>query len=81
VTDALLDLRNLTRRFGGLTAVRGVTFAVCPREIVAVIGPNGAGKTTLFNLITGFLSPTEGDVFYRGEGLRSWARRASPLLG
>jgi branched-chain amino acid transport system ATP-binding protein len=64
---AVLEARVLTRSFGGLTAVRGVSFAVSPQEIVAVIGPNGAGKTTLFNLITGFLAPTGGEVFYRGR--------------
>ncbi|HVI84711.1 MAG TPA: ATP-binding cassette domain-containing protein, partial [bacterium] len=65
--DSLLEARDLTRSFGGLTAVRAVNFAVAPQEIVALIGPNGAGKTTLFNLITGFLPPTGGEVFYRGR--------------
>ena len=65
--DSLLEARDLSRSFGGLTAVRGVSFAVAPQEIVALIGPNGAGKTTLFNLITGFLPPTGGEVFYRGR--------------
>ena len=65
----LLDVRDLTRRFGGLVAVHRVSFSVAPGEIVAIIGPNGAGKTTLFNLITGFLTPTSGDVRYRGQPL------------
>jgi ABC-type branched-subunit amino acid transport system ATPase component len=64
---AVLEARDLTRHFGGLTAVRGVSFGVSSQEIVALIGPNGAGKTTLFNLITGFLEPTGGEVFYRGR--------------
>jgi branched-chain amino acid transport system ATP-binding protein len=64
---AVLEARDLTRHFGGLTAVRGVSFAVSSQEIVALIGPNGAGKTTLFNLITGFLEPTGGEVFHRGR--------------
>jgi branched-chain amino acid transport system ATP-binding protein len=58
----LLELRGLTVRFGGLTAVNEVTFSVKAGEIVGLIGPNGAGKTTCFGLITGFLFPSSGDV-------------------
>ena len=67
-------MEGLTRRFGGLTAVRDVEFSVAPQEIVAIIGPNGAGKTTLFNLISGFVPPTSGRIYYRDEpitGLRA----------
>ena len=55
-----LRTEALTKRFGGLTAVRAVTFAVEAGELVGIIGPNGAGKTTLFNLLTGFLRPDQG---------------------
>jgi branched-chain amino acid transport system ATP-binding protein len=64
---SILRVENLTRRFGGLVAVHNVTFSVAPQEIVAVIGPNGAGKTTLFNLITGFVPPTSGEIYHQGE--------------
>ena len=64
---ALLEVDALTQRFGGLTALDGVSFQVAPSEILAIIGPNGAGKTTLFNVITGFLTPTGGSVKYRGQ--------------
>jgi branched-chain amino acid transport system ATP-binding protein len=64
---AVLRVEHLTRRFGGLVAIHGVDVAVAPREIVAVIGPNGAGKTTLFNLITGVLPPTSGDIYYQEQ--------------
>ena len=79
--DSLLEARDLTRSFGGLTAVRGVSFAVAPQEIVALIGPNGAGKTTLFNLITGFLPPTGGEVFYRGRRITGLSASRVASLG
>jgi branched-chain amino acid transport system ATP-binding protein len=63
----LLECRDLTRRFGGLIAVDNVNMAVEAGEIRAVIGPNGAGKSTLFNLVTGVLSPTNGEIFFAGE--------------
>lgn len=66
---ALLELADLTRRFGGLVAVDGVTMRVEPGEVRAVIGPNGAGKSTLFHLITGVLKPTAGEVQFAGERL------------
>jgi branched-chain amino acid transport system ATP-binding protein len=58
----MLDVENLTKRFGGLVANDAVTFSVQAGEILGVIGPNGAGKSTLFELITGFIPPDEGDV-------------------
>jgi branched-chain amino acid transport system ATP-binding protein len=67
---ALLRTRNLTKRFGGVTAVDGVEFTLAD-ELCALIGPNGAGKTTFFDLLTGALSPTTGTVELRaGEGWR-----------
>ena len=72
----ILEVRNLARRFGGVWAVRDVSFAVEEGEIVGIIGPNGAGKTTLINLITGHLRPTTGQVLVEGRdvtGLRPWA--------
>jgi branched-chain amino acid transport system ATP-binding protein len=65
----LLEVRGLTKEFGGLTAVRSVDFAVAAGQIKALIGPNGAGKTTIFNLISGALEPTRGAVFFEGERL------------
>ena len=64
---ALLEVRNLRKDFGGLMAVFDVNFTVQPGEIVAVIGPNGAGKTTVFNLISGVLSPTGGEIRFGGR--------------
>src|ERR687895_1486713 len=58
----ILDAQNVTKRFGGLTAVSDVTFHVPEKSIVSIIGPNGAGKTTFFNMLTGFYKPTTGKV-------------------
>ena len=63
--DPLLRVEHLTMRFGGLTAVDDVSFAVGRHDITALIGPNGAGKTTVFNCITGFYKPTEGMIELR----------------
>ncbi|HET7260428.1 MAG TPA: ABC transporter ATP-binding protein [Casimicrobiaceae bacterium] len=63
---AILELSGLTRRFGGVTALRGVSFAVGEGELVALIGPNGAGKTTCFNVIDGTLRPDAGAVRFAG---------------
>src|SRR5512146_364968 len=62
---ALLEVNNLIKRFGGLQAVKDVSFTVNRGCIKAVIGPNGAGKTTLFNLVSGFLSPDSGLIEYK----------------
>ena len=66
---ALLETRHLTKRFGGLIALRDVDLAVTERSIHSVIGPNGAGKTTLFNCITGFLRPDAGDILFAGSSI------------
>jgi len=63
----LLDLKNVTKQFGGLTAVQDVTLQIWPGEIISVIGPNGAGKTTVFNLITGIYQATSGDIVFDGK--------------
>jgi branched-chain amino acid transport system ATP-binding protein len=66
---ALLSLRNVTRRFGGIVALDGVSFDVHEGQIVGLIGPNGAGKTTAFNVITRLYTPNEGEVEFAGETL------------
>lgn len=65
----LLEVRALSKRFGGITAVDQVSFAVAAGTVHAVIGPNGAGKTTLFNLITGIYTPTSGAILLDGEAI------------
>ncbi len=66
---ALLEVRGLRKRFGGLQAVDGVDLLVEPKELRAVIGPNGAGKTTLFNLVTGYFRPDAGTVTFDGADI------------
>jgi branched-chain amino acid transport system ATP-binding protein len=66
---ALLEVDNVSKRFGGIVALDGVSFDAEPGEIVGLIGPNGAGKTTAFNVITRLYRPDEGDVRFDGKGL------------
>ena len=69
MSAALLAVRGLSKRFGGLQAIRDLSFDVAPGEVIGLIGPNGAGKTTAFNLISGFLVPDEGDIVFDGRSL------------
>ncbi len=64
----ILETKNLTMQFGGLTAVDNINFKVKQKEIVALIGPNGAGKTTFFNCVTGVYKPTSGDILISTNG-------------
>jgi ABC-type branched-subunit amino acid transport system ATPase component len=67
VKTKILEVRDLTKRFGGLTAVSGLDFDVCEGEILGVIGPNGAGKSTTFNLIAGVYPASGGEIRFAGE--------------
>jgi branched-chain amino acid transport system ATP-binding protein len=70
---ALLQVRNVTKRYGGLTANDDISFEVAEREILSVIGPNGAGKSTLFKMIASFVPTTSGEVIFRGERISNLA--------
>ena len=67
IGGTLMDLRNITLRFGGVTAVKDISFDIREGEIRAIIGPNGAGKSSMLNVISGFYKPQEGEVWFRGE--------------
>ena len=66
---ASLEIKNVTKTFGGVTAVNDVSFSVKPKQIFGIIGPNGAGKTTLFNMITGVYPPTMGEILLDGDSV------------
>jgi branched-chain amino acid transport system ATP-binding protein len=70
MSDVLLDARGVTKRFGGLVAVRWVNLQIPRGAIASLIGPNGAGKTTFFNCVTGFYKPEEGDIIFQGRSIR-----------
>jgi ABC-type branched-subunit amino acid transport system ATPase component len=65
----LLQLRDLTKRFDGLIAVDSLSFSIEPGETISIIGPNGAGKTTVFNMISGFIKPTRGQIIFDGRDI------------
>jgi branched-chain amino acid transport system ATP-binding protein len=69
----MLEVKNLTKAFGGVTAVHEVSFKISEGTIHSVIGPNGAGKTTLFNLITGVYTPTSGEILFKSEDVAGMA--------
>ncbi len=78
---ALLEVKNLSKTFGGVKAVHDVSFAVAHGIVYSVIGPNGAGKTTLFNLVTGIYAPSEGEVHLDGTGVVGWPPHALAGMG
>lgn len=65
----ILEVKNLTKRFGGFTAVSGINISVQPKETLAIIGPNGAGKTTFYNMISGRLTPSDGQILLEGKDI------------
>ncbi|MBC7442835.1 MAG: ATP-binding cassette domain-containing protein, partial [Ramlibacter sp.] len=78
---AVLEVRDLAIRFGGLQALQGLNIEVNEYEIVGLIGPNGAGKTTAFNCITGFYQPGSGQVLYRGRDVTTSPPHAKAAMG
>ena len=81
VGDKLVEVKNLTVKFGGLLALDDVTFDIKRGEILGLIGPNGAGKTTCFNAMTGVYKPTSGDVLLEGQSLKGQKQHQITRLG
>jgi len=77
----ILETKNLTRDFGGLRAVNEVTLQMREGELMSIIGPNGAGKTTFFNLLSGHLFPTQGQIFFRGKEITKFPSYRRSMLG
>jgi ABC-type branched-subunit amino acid transport system ATPase component len=77
----ILELRSVSKRFGGLTALGGISFRIPRGEICGMIGPNGAGKSTLINIIAGSLQPSEGLVFYKGHDVTAVPMHRRTRLG
>lgn len=80
-TPALLEVKDVSRAFGGLKAVQGVSLEVPQGSLTALIGPNGAGKTTLFALLSGFLTPDTGQVIFKGQNITGQAPHLNARLG
>src|ERR1051325_11109003 len=77
----IVAVRDLSVRFGGLTAVNALHFEAMRGQITSIIGPNGAGKSTLFNLISGALRPTQGEIFFNGAPVTGAGPHAMQRLG
>jgi branched-chain amino acid transport system ATP-binding protein len=77
----ILEMQNVTKRFGGLRAVKSVSLTMNEGEILFIIGPNGAGKTTVFNLLSGFLHPNEGTILFQGKDISKMAPNRAARLG
>jgi len=77
----MLDVKNISMFFGGLAAISNVSFSVNKGEILALIGPNGAGKTTLFNVVNGFYTPSNGDIFFKGTKISNMKTHRICKLG
>ena len=81
MTAPILQIKGVTKRYGGLTANNDISFDVAKGEVLSVIGPNGAGKSTLFKLIAGFVTPTQGEVFFKGARISGMAPHKVARLG
>ena len=79
MAETLLEIDGLTKRFGGFTALNGVSLSVMQGERFGLIGPNGSGKSTLIRSLLGAITPAGGDVLYDGKPVGQWSRRELAL--
>ncbi|HXE86873.1 MAG TPA: ATP-binding cassette domain-containing protein, partial [Hyphomicrobiaceae bacterium] len=80
-TSALLSVRDVSVRFGGIVALSGISFDIARGQILGLIGPNGAGKTTLFNCLSRLYIPDSGDIMFEGRSILNLPRHAIPEIG
>ncbi len=80
-SEILLNVRHVSKSFGGVKAVVNVSFTLNKGDVLGIIGPNGAGKTTLVNLLTGFVKPDSGEILYKGRNISGWAPNKVANLG
>ena len=81
MTDYIIEVKEVSKIFGGLTAVNQVDIKIPTRSIYSIIGPNGAGKTTLFNCISGFYVPEKGEIHYFGDPIQGLSTDVIAWLG
>ena len=77
----MIEVKNVTKKFGNFTAVDNITFTVNDGEVVGFLGPNGAGKSTTMNMITGFTEPTEGTIIIDGYDIQKKPLKAKKCIG
>lgn len=80
-TNTILEFKDVSKHFGGITAASKITFSVAENEIHGIIGPNGAGKTTLFNMVTGVYAPSEGQILFGGRAVNGRKTHEIAQLG
>ena len=81
IGDVILDVKNITLRFGGVTALTNISFNVKEHEIRSIIGPNGAGKSSMLNCINGVYTPQEGSITFRGKTFSQMSSRQVAEMG
>ncbi len=77
----IIEIKDLTKTFGGLKALDGINLSIYESEIFGIVGPNGAGKTTLFNIISGVLKPTQGKIYYMGKDITGFSAHKMAQMG
>ena len=81
IMKTILQIQKVTKKFGGLTALSGVSFNTAQSEILGIIGPNGSGKTTLLNVISGLIKPNSGEIYFKGRRITGMRTHTISKMG